>query len=543
MKLSILFLLLGLLQARADIRAQGSITLNMQQTEIAKVLNKIEKKGEFRFLYNFDLPSLKKKVDVSFQNADLKEALKTLFTATDLTYKILNNNLIVVMSTGPEKQDIRITGTVTGAGGEPLAGVSVQVKGGTGGTSTDAKGTYSLTVPDNATVVFSYIGFQDKEVAVGGRNVVDVQLSPSDKALDQVVVVGYGTQKRKDVTGAVSTVTAADIANRPIIDASEGLQGKAAGVQVTSNSGKPGAGLTVRIRGSSSISAGNDPLFIVDGIPTTDATNINPNDIESYSVLKDAASAAIYGSRAANGVVVITTKKGVAGRSKIEFNSFYGISSLTKQLSVLDGKQFQDYANELKKSTVVTDAMVAANNVNYPKEVFQNGHQESYQLAISGGTEKSQHYISINYMDQTGIIKPAKYDRFSARVNNSSKINDWLTFTSSNFITYSRSRDVNDNASVAKGGVVLSALGTPWIVPKYNSLASNALFGLDTVGAPVGSLGYNALKGWDNPYGSILGTYAKNRNARIFSNLGVDVKLLKGLVFSSRFGLDYQDNL
>jgi len=543
MKLSILFLLLGLMQAKADVRAQGSITLNMQQTEIAKVLNKIEKKGEFRFLYNYDLPSLKKKVDVSFQNSDIREALQKLFAATDLTFKILQNNLVVVMSTGPEKQDIRVTGTVTGASGEPLAGVSVQVKGGSGGTATDAKGTYSMTVPDNATLVFSYIGYQDKEVAVGGKNVVDVQLSASDKALDQVVVVGYGTQKRKDVTGAVSTVTAADITNRPIVDASEALQGKAAGVQVTSNSGKPGVGLTVRIRGSSSISAGNDPLFIIDGIPTTDATTVNPNDIESLSVLKDAASAAIYGSRAANGVVVITTKKGVAGKSKIEFNTFYGISSLTKKLSVLDGKQFQDYANELRRTTVVTDAMVAANNVDYPNEVFQNGHQESYQLAISGGSEKSTHYISVNYMDQTGVIKPAKYDRFSARVNQSSKINDWLTFSSSNFMTYSRNRDINDNQSVAKGGVVLSALGTPWIVPKYNSLASNAVFGLDTVGAPVGSIGYNALKGWDNPYGSILGTYAKTRNARILSNLGVDVKLLKGLVFSSRFGLDYQDNL
>jgi len=543
MKLSILFILLGLLQAKADVRAQGSITLNMQQTEIAKVLSKIEKKGEFRFLYNYDLPSLKRKVNVNFQNLDIKDALAKLFSTTDLAYKILDNNLVVVVSSSLQKQDIRITGTVTGAANEPLAGVSVQVKGGGAGTATGNKGEYSLTVGDNATLVFSYIGYQDKEVAVSGRNVVDVQLTPSERALDQVVVVGYGTQKRKDVTGAVSTVTAADIANRPIVNASEALQGKAAGVQVTSNSGKPGAGLSIRVRGSSSISAGNDPLYIVDGIPTTDASTVNPDDIEAISVLKDAASAAIYGSRAANGVVVITTKKGAIGKSKIEFSTFYGITSPTKVLSVLNGKQYQDYANELKGDTVITDAMVAANNVNYPKEVFQKGHQESYQLAISGGTEKSQHYISINYTDQAGIVKPAKYDRFSARVNNSSKVNDWLTVNTSNFITYARSRDVNDNLSVAKGGVVLSALETPWIVPKYNTLASNAVLGLDTVGAPVGSVGYNPIKGWDNPYGAIDGNYGKTRNARILSNLGVDIKLMKGLVFQSRFGLDYQDNL
>ncbi|MES1249149.1 MAG: carboxypeptidase-like regulatory domain-containing protein, partial [Chitinophaga rupis] len=248
MKLSMLFILFGILQARADVHAQNSITLNVQQMEISKVLKKIQSKGDFRFLYNYDLPALKKKVDVNFQNSDIKDALAQLFSSTNLTYKLLDNKLIVVLAADMQKQPIRVTGTVTGVGKEPLPGVSVQVKGGTGGTSTDAKGGYSITVEDNATLVFSYIGYQDKEVAVGGQNVVDVQLAPSEKALDQVVVVGYGSQKRKDITGAVSTVTAADIANRPIVDASEALQGKAAGVEVTSNSGKPGSGLTIRVR-------------------------------------------------------------------------------------------------------------------------------------------------------------------------------------------------------------------------------------------------------------------------------------------------------
>jgi len=544
MKLSMLFILVGILQARADVRAQGSITLNAQQMEISKILKKIESKGDFRFLYNYDLPALKKKVDVDFKNSDIKDALARLFSSTDLTYKLLDNKLIVVLASDMEKQPIRVTGTVTGVGKEPLAGVSVQVKGGTGGTSTGAKGDYSITVEQNATLVFSYIGYQDKEVAVADQNVVDVVMMPSDKALDQVVVVGYGTQKRKDVTGAVSTVTAADIANRPIVDASEALQGKAAGVQVTSNSGKPGAGLSIRVRGSSSISAGNDPLYIIDGIPTTDATSVNPNDIESLSVLKDAASAAIYGSRAANGVIVITTKKGIAGKSKIDFSTYYGITSPTKVLKVLNAKQYQSYANELEGSTAITDAMVAANDINWPKEVFQKGHQENYQLSFSGGDEKSQHFISVGYTDQKGIVKPAEYDRFSARVNLTNKAKDWLTINTSNFITYSHQRNVNDNLSVAKGGVVLSALETPPTIPKYNTVASDQLFGLDTVtGAPPGSVGFNPITGWDNPYGAIYGNYGKNRNARILSNVGADIKLLKGLVYKSHFGVDYQDNL
>jgi len=528
MKLSIVLVLLGILQARAGAYAQGSITLNMQQTEIAKVLNRIEKKGEFRFLYNYDLASLKKKVDINLQNSGIKEALTRLFSHTDLTYKLLDNNLVVVMSNGPDKQAIRITGTVTGGNNDPLPGVSVQVKGSDIGTSTGNKGEFTLTADENATLVFSYIGYADKEVAVKGQNVVNVQLTQSEKALDQVVVVGYGSQRRRDVTGAVSTVTAADIANRPIVGAGEALQGKAAGVQVVSNSGKPGAGLSIRIRGSSSISAGNDPLYIVDGIPTTDITVYNPNDIESISILKDAASAAIYGSRAANGVVVITTKKGVAGRSKISFNTFYGITSTTKMLPVLNARQYQDYVNELKNSTVVTDSLVNANNVNWPGEVFQKGHQENYQLSISGGTEKTQHYISLNYTDQVGMIKPAKFDRFSGRVNLTTKANDWLTITTSTIASRSRNTGITDNAGVSKGGVVLSALETPPTVPKYN---------------PDSTIGFNPIgNNWENPYGAIYGSYARNLNDRILSNIGADVKLFKGLVFQSRFGIDYQNN-
>ena len=527
MKLSMLFILLGILQARADVHAQGSITLNMQQTEIVKVLNKIEKKGEFRFLYNYDLTSLKKKVDVNFFNSDLKTVLQNLFTGTNLTYKILENNLVVVMAGGGVKQAIRITGTVTGPSGEPLTGVSVQVKGGTVGTSTGNKGEYSLTVDENATLVFSYIGYSDKEVAVNGKNVINVQLTAADKKLDEVVVIGYGSQRRKDLTGAVSTVTAADIANRPIVDAGEALQGKAAGVTVVSNSGKPGAGLTIRVRGSSSISAGNDPLYVVDGIPMTDISAFSPNDIESISILKDAASASIYGTRAANGVVVITTKKGVAGKSRISANVYGGISSTTKMLHVLNGKQYQDYANELNAPVIaVTDSMVAANNVDWPKEVFQKGNQQSYELSAAGGTEKTQHFFSVNYLNQKGIVKPAAFDRLTARVNLTTRANSWLTFITSNVLSHSHLYGVTDNVGVANGGVVLSALETPFTVPKYE---------------PDGRIGFNPLKGWSNPYGAIYGRWSRFTTDRLLSNLGADVKLLKGLVFQSRFGLDYQD--
>lgn len=530
MKFSLLLVLISVIEVQAKVNAQGSISLTMQQAEIGKVLNKIEKKttGEFRFLYNYDLPALKKKVDIHFEQSSIKDVLAQLFSHTDLTYKVLENNLIVVMSSSMEKQDIRVTGKVTGANGIALSGVSVQVKGTATGTSTDNDGQYSITAAENATLKFSYIGYLDKEAPVSGQNVVNVQMTISDKALDQVVVIGYGTQRKKDLTGAVSVVTAGDIANRPIVDAAEALQGKAAGVQVTSNSGKPGAGLTIRVRGSSSISAGNDPLYVVDGIPMTDISAFSPNDIESISILKDAASASIYGTRAANGVVVITTKRGVPGKSKISFSTYFGTSSATKMLPVLNGKEYQDYVNELNAPAMpVTDSMVNANNVNWPKEVFRNGNQENYQLSIAGGTEKTQHYISLNYLNQTGIVKPAAFDRLTGRINLTTKANNWLTVITSTVLSRSHTNGVLDNVGVANGGVVLSALETPFTVPRYE---------------PDGRIGYNTLKGWSNPLGAIDGRYTKFLNDRLLTNLGADVKLFKGLVYESRFGIDYQNS-
>jgi TonB-linked SusC/RagA family outer membrane protein len=338
------------------------------------------------------------------------------------------------------------------------------------------------------------------------------------------VVVGYGSQRKKDLTGSVSVVTAADIANRPIVNAGEALQGKAAGVQVVSNSGKPGAGLTIRVRGSSSISAGNEPLYVVDGIPMTDISAYTPNDIESISILKDAASASIYGTRAANGVVVITTKKGVAGKSKIDFSAYYGTTSTTKKLDVLNAQQYQNYANQVLGPNSITDSMVKANNINWPDETFRKGNQQNYQLSFSGGNEKSQHYISLGYNNQVGIIKPAKFDRFTGRVNISTKAADWLTITSSSIITRTNTNDVTDNAGVAKGGVVLAALATPPTVPKYN---------------PDGTIGLNPFSGWQNPLGAIDGQYTKIVSDRLVSNLSADVRFTKELVFRSSFGIDY----
>ncbi|MDR6338429.1 TonB-linked SusC/RagA family outer membrane protein [Filimonas zeae] len=422
-----------------------------------------------------------------------------------------------------------IKGVVKDSSGNGISGVSVQVKGTQQGTVTNSDGTYSLVVKDNSAVLeFSFIGYANQSFAVKGRNDFSVVMTPSSGEMETVVVIGYGTQKKKDLTGSVAVVSAADFANRPVVNAAEALQGKAAGVQVTSVSGKPGAGLSIRVRGSSSISAGNDPLYVVDGIPMTDISAFNVNDIESYFILKDAASAAIYGTRAANGVIVITTKKGKNGQSKVDLSTYYGTSSTTHKLKMLNAKQYQEYANEVYGSNLITDDMVAANNINWQDEVFKTGNQKNYQVAVSGGNEKTQHYFSLGYMDQTGMIKPATFNRMTARLNLNSKVSKWLSLNTSTLVSRNSSNDVTDNTGVARGGVVLSALATPPTVPRYKS---NGIY-----------IGQNPQTGWENPLGAIEGRYSKSANDRFVSNLGADINIVKGLVFQSRFGIDYKVN-
>ena len=528
MRLTILFFLLGVLKTNADTKAQPNISLAIKNTKIENVIQKIEKLGTYRFLYNTDLPALQSRVDLNIREFTISQTMDVLLKNTDLKYKLLPDNLVVIQSVQLQTpQDITVTGVVSGADGSPLIGASIHIKGSTIGVTSEANGSYSISVAPDAILVVSYVGFETREISVNNQTTINIVLQPLTTSLTDVVVIGYGTQKKEDLTGAVSVVTSKDIENRPIIDAGEALQGKAAGVQVTSNSGKPAAGLSIRIRGSSSISAGNDPLYIVDGIPTTDISEFNPDDIASISILKDAASAAIYGTRAANGVVVITTKKGVPGKSKISAGAYYGTTSPTKMLKVLNAKQYQDYANELRGPGTITDSLIQANNINWPKEVIGQGNQQNYQLSISGGNEKTTHYISLNYLNQTGMIEPAKFDRFTGRVNLTTKVNKWLSLSTSTLMSRSETNGVDDNLSVARGGVVLSALETPPTVPKFN---------------PDSTIGYNPFgNNWENPFGAILGRYYKTYDNHLLSNLGADVTLAKDLVFSSHFGLDYLD--
>jgi TonB-linked SusC/RagA family outer membrane protein len=281
-------------------------------------------------------------------------------------------------------QNITIRGTVKDAKGETLPGVSVRVKDSSTGVATDVNGAFSISATANSTLTFSFIGFATQEQAVAGRTEINVVLADNNRQLSEVIVVGYGTQRKGDITGAVSVVGKKDLDQRPNTQIGNLIEGKTAGVQVVSPSGSPSATLSIKVRGTNSINAGSNPLYVIDGVPTQDTRSLNPADIESISVLKDASSAAIYGAQGSNGVVLITTKRGTTAKPRVELSAYTGVSTVRKKLDVLNADQYHELATALGYST---DWSQYTANTDWQDEIFRTGASQNYQLAVSGKNE------------------------------------------------------------------------------------------------------------------------------------------------------------
>ena len=532
LKLSMVCILFTAMESNAaGLPGQGSITFKMQQVQIEKVLSKIEKQGEFRFLYNYDLAALKKKVDVNFEQATITEALDKTFINTDLIYKMLENNLIVVLSSKSEKQDIRITGKVTGANGEALSGVSVVVKGSAGGTNTDNNGSFSITVPENATLVVSYIGYESKEVKLEGQAVLTIQLSPSNKQLDQVVVIGYGSQKQKDITSAISTVNTKDITSRPLVNAVEAITGKAPGVQVVQPSGMPGSDLSVKIRGIGSPN-GSEPLYVVDGVLTNDIRSIDPNTIETLSILKDAAATGIYGAAGStNGVVMITTKQGSKGKPRVDVNLYTGVQQITKKIPVLNNSQWLDLEAEIFdtttagfKATIPSYYDLNATNNNWQDQIYHSAMQTGVNVGVSGGSEKGTYYLGVGYLNQDGIMVGSNFKRYSTKVSIDQAATSWLRVGLNLSYNRTNQRTVPVNASTQFGGAVISALVTPEYIPIH----------MPTGSPNPGVYGYSTFYSGDNPLSDIYNNNNNTVGNNTLGNVYAEIRLPYNLKFRTQ---------
>jgi TonB-linked SusC/RagA family outer membrane protein len=412
MKCSLLLVFIALFRFTANANGQPLVSIHMKNVEINLVLTTLEKESGYHFLFNSRLPGLTKLVDVDADNADISQVLKSIFTGTSLQYKMLDNKLIVV-SSADMNLDIIVKGTVTGEKDEALTGVSISIKGvKVGGTTTDASGTFAISVPENSVLVFSSVGYVAQEINVRNQTTIDVRMILSAKELDQVVVVGYGTQKRIDVTGAVAHVKGEELAKQPVLTVTQALQGQAAGVQVTS-SGQPGSLPQVVIRGSGSILAGGNPLYIVDGIWTDDITNINTADILSVDILKDASACSIYGVRGANGVILISTRQG-SGKMKVNFSANIGSQQAAYVVPMANGAQYSAYREAITGLPIPATGY----STNWYDEILRNAFYQNYNLSLSGSSTQDKYAVSVGFQSNQGVITENDYSRLTVRFNN-----------------------------------------------------------------------------------------------------------------------------
>ncbi|MCW5911950.1 MAG: TonB-dependent receptor [Cyclobacteriaceae bacterium] len=423
---------------------------------------------------------------------------------------------------GAAAQDRTVSGKTVAQGGEPLPGVNVLVKGTNNGTTTDATGNFTVGgLSENSVLVFSFIGYKTQEVLVGSRLVLEITLEEDVTALGEVVVIGYGTQQKKDITGAVTVVGKEAMESRPNTQFGNLIQGKTAGVQVLSSSGKPSAGFSMRIRGTSSISGSSEPLYVVDGVISQDTRTINPADIENITVLKDASSAAIYGAQGANGVVLITTKQGSSAKPRFEFGAYTGFASVWKTLRVLNAEQYRDLMTEMGQST---DWSQYTANTDWQNEIFQNGRSQNYQFSVSGKNDKTTYYLSAGWMQQKGAVRSSEMDRYNFKVNLKQYVNDKLAIGTN--LNYSRYHDVDvsDNTNVNSGGVILGALTSPANIGIYNE---------------DGTFTRNPFQDWENPVSATDGSDRGYTNQRVLGNVYAELDVIEGLQFKSNLGIDY----
>ena len=573
MKLSFILVLIASLNVSAHVFSQSiSLRTDIQNMPIKEVLKTIELQGNYRFFYSDDYNVLDKKVNLKAQNADIKVILDQVFRDTPASVEYMEGNIVII--TPFSKQGITVNGTVSDAEGS-LPGVNVTLKGTINGVVTDANGRYQIEVNDpNAVLAFSFVGYVTYEVVVGNQRNINVTLMEDTQTIEEVVVVGYGTVKKRDLTGAVSTIKASDMNFSAAASVGHALQGKAAGLSVVQNSAQPGGGLDILVRGAGSVNASNRPLYIVDGFPiatpdqpgssetrgsrmdpgTQSILNfINPNDIASIEVLKDASATAIYGSRAANGVVLVTTKHGKEGKPVVAFSATHAIQKYTDVYDVFNLKEWMDEMNistwdlwmytnnvipygrrtleEALQYSVpyrrpYTDKQIeeAGEGTDWISLVTRTGKIEQYNMSLQGGTSSTRYSASVNYFDHEGIIKNSRMRRYTGRLNFEQDINKYFKTT----MSIIASRLNNDNTPLGDGEWEKSGLIRAAVQMGPNIEAK----------LPDGSYPINPqLATQPNPY-SLLENTDNTIMDRVLANASVTAEPIKNLFLKYHVGLD-----
>jgi len=517
-KITTLFMLVFLLQVSASSYSQtGKFDLKMKNVTILDVFKQIEEESAYRFFFDNEQVDLTKKINVDTKNENLSKILETLFAGTDLTYEMMDR-LILVRSKAEGKSIFRISsleqniisGKVTDTSNQPLPGVTVVIKGTSQGTITDADGKYSFQeLPANAVLMFSFVGMKTQEIAVGNQTRIDIEMEEESIGIEEVVAIGYGTVKKKDLTGSVAQISPNAYKAQPVQGIPEMLRGNAPGVVVKTN----GDGSTkIRIRGSNSLNGDNDPLYIVDGVPMG---SYSPNDVESIEILKDASATAIYGSRGANGVVLITTKRGKVGDPTVEVSATTSFATYPQFYDLLNGSEFADFYNSYFGRSLNFDKSV---NTDWQRETTQTGIRQNYQANVSGGTEKMKFYVGGNYIDNTGLIKNQSSKSYRMRSNVDFKMGKKFNAR----IDLSASQNRSHDSDITAKGPLFAALQWCPNVPIYKE---NGEYNITD---PYGITTYV------NPYFQIMEGNRNSYSTNVTANGYFAYEIISGLKISAQ---------
>ena len=553
------FMLTAIQPQLSDLYAQNvTVTLSMRNATVEQVMDQIEKKTDYTFVASDRSVDLNRKVSLNVQSLSLEETLQKLFAGTNVSYKIVNNQIILSKAQATQQSKL-VKGTVVDKNGEPIIGANVVVKGTTNGTITDIDGNFSLEVADGALLEVSYIGYLNQEIKVGNQKQLAISLSEDTQNLDEVVVVGYGTMRKKDVAGAISSISSKDLDVQASGNIQNLLQGRLSGVSVSS-SGVAGDAPSIRIRGIGTLS-NNTPLYVIDGFPTKSelASQINPSSIESVQVLKDASSASIYGSQAANGVILITTKQGKEGKTTFDVKVNTGVQTPTNLPEMLNSQQYGEVLwNAMRNAglkpqhsqygsgdtPVIPDyilpAGASANEVNldlyntsenqymlankigtkWGDEVYRPAYTLNVDLGAQGGNESSKYFLNANYYKQDALVKWAGYDRFTVRGNSQFKLLKVATFGANMSATYSKyhgSRSDEDALLMAPLIPVYDVKGN-WAGTKANGLGDSK--------NPVAAI-YNQKDNFSD-------------NLNLLGNLFLQIDFLKYFQFKTTVGMNVE---
>nr|WP_295869457.1 TonB-dependent receptor [uncultured Chitinophaga sp.] len=548
MKLTLVLMIAALMEVSATSYAQ-KVTLSAKNIALSDVFRQIRKQTAYNVLWNVDILKDAQPVAIQATNASVEDVLKQCFAQQPFTYSIHQNTIVITRRSGATDVAITIKGSVTDVSNRPLPGVAVRLKGTQTGTATLADGTYTLTVPDaGGVLLFNYMGYTPKEVPINGQTVIHVQLEQASSQLNEVVVA-YGKQSTREIVGSVAKLSAVDIKDQPTGTFAERLQGKLPGVQVPQTTGRPGQGMDLRVRGAASLTSNVRPLVVVDGQPMLgnpdNINNINPDEIESFTVLKDASSTALYGSRAANGVIMITTKRGKAGATRIDFNSYYGSASLMRELipPVMNATQLATYMKGFYEDKIKYEGYTGGIPAVYqnPEQygegtdwfsvLTRNAPVQNYSLSVTAGNEKAAVSVVGGYFDQQGILLNTGYKRFSLRVN----------------------ADFNPGKRVKIGVGVAPSLQLEHNNrqgPGFNIDGQRAIFAsasmMPTMGSPynpdgslaLGISGFTNQFVWANPLRQLMEVQDDANRLRLLANVFTEVKLTDHLTFRTSGSTD-----